>query len=415
MDKWLDNPWFLKALALLLAFLLFLSVSSTDPGKPGDVNVPSDENSETIADVPVKSYYDTENLVVSGVPKTVDITIEGPKNIVQQARALRDFEVFVDLTKEGMGNHQVQLQIKDISEKLEVTIDPSYITVSIQERVTKEYKVNADYNTSMIQDGYIAGTASVEPSNVKITGAKNIIDTISYVKANVTLNDNLSENLTREAGVLVLDKDMNKLNVTVEPETVEVTIPVKPSSKDVPIDIITKGEPPEGVTIESITSNVKEATIMANPDVLKGVSKVRVEVDVSNVTEDTEVTLPVIISNGVVSVSPETAKLSIKVEKQEEKKVTNIPITIEGQSEDYEVEFLNPENGRSSVTVTGQAESVESLDESDFKFLIDVSGLEEGEHTVDIQSSAPKDVEWKPSIEQANISITKKEEETQAE
>jgi YbbR domain-containing protein len=140
-----------------------------------------------------------------------------------------------------------------------------------------------------------------------------------------------------------------------------------------------------------------------------------VEVDVSNVTEDTEVTLPVIISNGVVSVSPETAKLSIKVEKQEEKKVTNIPITIEGQSEDYEVEFLNPENGRSSVTVTGQAESVESLDESDFKFLIDVSGLEEGEHTVDIQSSAPKDVEWKPSIEQANISITKKEEETQAE
>lgn len=415
MDKWLDNPWFLKALALLLAFLLFLSVSSTGSDKPGDVNVPSDENSETIADVPVKSYYDTENLVVSGVPETVDITIEGPKNIVQQARALRDFEVFVDLTKEEMGNHQVQLQIKDISEKLEVTIEPSYVTVSIQERVTKEYKVNADYNTSMIQDGYIAGTPSVEPSNVKITGAKDIIDTISYVKANVALNDNLSENLTREAGVLVLDKDMNKLNVKVEPETVEVTIPVKSSSKKVPIDIISKGEPPEDVTIKSITSNVKEATIIANPDVLKNVGKVRVEVDVSNITEDTEVTLPVIISNGVVSVSPETAKLSIKVEKQEEKKVTNIPITIEGQSEDYEVEFLNPENGLSSVTVTGQAKSVADLDESDFQFLIDVAGLEEGEHTVDIQASATEDVDWKPEIEQANISITKKEEETQAE
>ncbi len=114
--------------------------------------------------------------------------------------------------------------------------------------------------------------------------------------------------MTQEASVLVLDKEMNKLDVIVEPETVKVTIPVKSSSKKVPIDIVRKGTPPNGVSIDSITADIKEVTIIADPEVLSEVDRVRVEVDVSKITEDTEITLPVIISNGIVKVSPETVK-----------------------------------------------------------------------------------------------------------
>jgi YbbR domain-containing protein len=48
MDKLMDNPWFIKMVALVLAILLFGSVPKNDPDKPGDVNVPSDEKVETI-------------------------------------------------------------------------------------------------------------------------------------------------------------------------------------------------------------------------------------------------------------------------------------------------------------------------------------------------------------------------------
>ncbi|MBM4765405.1 CdaR family protein [Bacillus sp. B15-48] len=409
MDKWLDNPWVLRGVALLLALLLFSSVPNTDPKRPGDVNVPSDSNVETIADVPVKSYYDTENLVVSGVPETVDLTIQGPRTIVQQTRALKDFEVYVDLTELEIGEHQIQINIRDISERLTVTIEPSNITVNIQERVTKEFSVEAEYNAAIIGDGYIAGTPSIKPKMVEITGAKDIIDQISFVKATVNIDKEIREMVTRDANVLVLDKDMNKLNVIVNPETVQVTIPVESSKKKVPIDIVPKGTPPSGVTIDSITSDVKEATIIANPDVLKNVDKVRVEVDVSNITEDTEVTLPVIISNGIVEVTPETAKLTIKVSRQEEVTISNIPIEVSGQTDEYEIQFVNPENGRTSIIASGQTEIVTALTSADFTIVVDVTGLEEGEHSLDIQVSSQRNISWRLADDKAELAIIKKE------
>ncbi|KKK36273.1 hypothetical protein WQ57_20160 [Mesobacillus campisalis] len=434
MDKWLDNPWFLKGVALLLAMLLFSTAPKIDPNKPGNVNVPSDEDSELLSGVPVKSYYDSENFVVSGIPETVDVTIQGPRNIVQQAKALRNFEVYVDLTNEEMGEHQVEIQIREISERLKVTIDPMYATVSIQEKVTKEFNVEAEYNSAIVENGYLAGAPVVKPGKVQITGAKDVVEKVSYVKATVNVDGQIRDDVTREAAVLVLDKEMNKLNVQVEPQLVQVTIPVRSSSKKVPLEIVQKGTLPEDVSIESITSDVEEATILAPPDVLERVDQVRVEVDVSSIEEDTELTLPVIISNGVIQVAPETAKVTIKVKRQEEESqeaggqevgsqeaenqeaetqeditVSNIPISVSGQNEEYEVTILDPDNGVGSLTVSGQNDRITSIEESDFQLLIDVSGLAEGEHSVDIEVSGPEDVEWRLAKEKASVSITKRD------
>ncbi|MGA9228436.1 MAG: CdaR family protein [Mesobacillus sp.] len=409
MDKLMDNPWFIKMVALVLAILLFGSVPKNDPDKPGDVNVPSDEKVETIEEVPVKSYYDTDTLVVTGVPETVTITLQGPKNLVQQAKALRNFEVFVDLTKADMGKQRVPITIRDISDRLTVTIKPGYANVSIQEKVTKEFKVEAEYSHNLVEEGYIAEKPTVNPSKVQITGAKDLVDRITYVKATVNANGKISDSITREAGVLVLDKDMNKLDVNVEPDTVEVTIPVKSSSKKVPIDIVRKGNPPEGVTIESITADTKEAEIIADPEILSEVKNVRVEVDLSEITDDTELTLPVIISNGVVKVSPETVKVSVTVTKESEKTISNIPIEIEGMNDEFEVDFLNPANGQTDITVTGPSNIVSPLAAGNFKILIDVSGLDEGEHEVDMKVTAPVNIIWKLAKEKANITVAKKE------
>jgi YbbR domain-containing protein len=192
----------------------------------------------------------------------------------------------------------------------------------------------------------------------------------------------------------------------------------------VPIDIVQKGTPPEGIDIESISLDVEEATILASPDVLDGVDRVRVEIDVSNIEEDTEVTLPVIISNGVVDVAPETAKLTVKVKRQEAEvqeaeeqdagaqediTVSDLPITVEGQNEDYEITILDPDSGVTSLTVLGDDESLSSLEQTDFQLLIDVSGLVEGEHSVDIQVSGPEEVEWRLAKEKASVSITKRD------
>ncbi|WP_226679370.1 CdaR family protein [Mesobacillus jeotgali] len=409
MDKWMDNPWFIKVVALVLAVLLFGSVPKNDPDKPGDVNVPSDEKVETVEDVPVKRVYDTDTLVVSGVPETVTVTLQGPKNLVQQAKTLRNFEVFVDLTEAELGNQRVPITIKDVSDRLTVTIEPGYANVSIQEKVTKEFRVEAEFSGNIVEEGYIAEKPEVKPNKVQITGAKDVVDKITFVKATVNSSGKISETITREASVLALDKDMNKLNVVVEPQVVEVTIPIKSSSKKVPIDIVRKGTPPSGVTIDSITLETKEAEIIADPGVLEEFDNVRVEVDVSKIDEDTEITLPVIIGEGIVKVSPETVKVVVKVTKASEKSISNVPIEIDGMGEDFEVNFLDPANGQTNLTVSGPSDIVSALSSDDFKILIDVSELDEGNHEVDMKVKAPQNITWKLAKEKANISVAKKD------
>jgi len=402
----MDNPWFIKILALVLAVLLYSSVPHTGK-KITDVNVPGEQSTATITNIPVNVYYDTENLVVSGIPSKVEITLKGPLTHIQSAKALKNFEVYVDLTKAKVGKQKVKLKVRNLSDKLTATVKPSSVNVSVQEKITKEFKVEAEYNTSQIEEGYSAGQPVVEPDNVKITGAKSIIDRITYVKAVLEEKNKLRESITEDADIQVLDKDLNKLNVKVEPDTVEITIPVKVNSKTVPINIVRNGTAPEGVTIESIDIDEKEATIFGSETVLDKTEKVRVEVDLSKITDNTTLTLPVIISNGITKVTPQTVEATVVVKKQEEKTISDVPVTIKGLPDEYEATINDPGNQMIDILVNGPATAVTRVKPKDFNVYIDLSDLEEGEHDVDIHVEGPPDLKMKPTKSSAKITINK--------
>jgi YbbR domain-containing protein len=406
IDKLIDNRWFIRIVALLLAFLLFFYVYD---GEDLAINVPQDQETETITDVPVKSYYDTENLVVSGVPSTVTIKLSGPRNLLQQAKTSRSFEVYVDLSEAEIGTQRVPIQIKDVSDRLTVEIEPEFANVSIQEKVTQEFKVEPEYNASQVADGYSAEQAVVKPNKVKITGAKDVIEKITYVKATIDLEDQIEETVTKEAKILVLDQDLNKLDVTLETDTVEVTIPVKASSKEVPIKIVEKGTPPNGVTIDSIDLAQTRATILANEDILEKTESVRVEVDVSSINDDTTLTLPVIISDGIVKVDPETIDVTVNVSKEEDITISNIPIKTTGLAADLILSYNDPAGGTVSITATGESSIIKSLKVSDFSVNLDLTDIGEGEHTLDLDVTGPTNVNWTLNQQKAKISITKRE------
>lgn len=407
IEKLIDSPWFIRILALVLALLLFENVYEAK--NETAVNVPQDQETVTIEDIPVKSYYDTDTLVVSGVPDTVSITLSGPKPSMQQARIQRGFEVYVDLTEADIGTQQVPIQIRDISDKLTVVINPETANVSVQEKVTEEFNVEAEFNNNLLSEGYISEKSVVQPNKVKITGAKDIIDKISYVKATLDVNNPVKETITRKADILVLDQELNKLNVVVEPAQVNVTIPVKAISKKVPIQIVQTGSSPNGVKIESVTLDQQEATIIGNEEALRNVESVRVELDLSKIEKDSSLTLPIIISKGIVEVNPETVKLTIDVSETENKTLSNLPIKAEGLPEQYNVVFREPENGVTSLTIFGLSDQIEQVDPSDFTVSINVSNLQEGDHDVALSVSGPEELVWQLERETVAISIAQKE------
>lgn len=429
----IGKNWFTKVLSLAFALLLFSYVY--DPNESStDVNVPSDSETAILEDIPVTAYYDTENVVVTGIPKTVTVTLKGPTVHIQQAKLKKDFEVYVNLANAELGSKTVPLQIKDLSEKIKATIDPETIKVTLKEKVTEEFTVEAEYSSSSIEDGYAAGTAIVEPKTVKVTGAKDDIEKIAYVKANVNLDGNINESVSQQAKVSVLDSSLNKLNVQVEPETVQVNIPVKRTSKTVPINIVEQGTPPENITIDSITLDKKEATISAPEDILKEVESTRVEVDLSEIEKDEELTLPVIISNGVTAVDPELVKVTVKVtvteeqqdadeeeqenqdseeaaaaEKIDTKTVSSVPITVQGLNSNLEATIENPKSSSTSLRISGEENRIRDLSASDFNLYLDLTGMDDGKHEVPITVDGPEDIDWELAIDTASVSITNKE------
>ncbi|MFJ7734135.1 YbbR-like domain-containing protein [Lysinibacillus sp. NPDC097231] len=319
MDKMMDSPWVLRIIALFLACLLFFSVR-TELSSPNKTI--TSEQTEVIRDVPVDVYYDNENLIVTGLPKTVDVTIKGPMTLVLQAKASKDFSVFVDLSNLLIGKHNVKLQYENISEKLQVTLDPAMVNVNIEEKVTQEFRVDPEMNNRLIEEGYILKGMSANPATVYVTGAKSAIESISYVKATVTGEPGLKGPFSQVAAVKVLDRDLNKLDVTIEPENVKVQVDIAEYSKDLPIALKELGNALNGITINQLTINPTMVKVYGRKSIIDGLTEIPVEVDLSKITESKTYEFDVKLPEGVTKISEPKIKVKADITKVEQENTT---------------------------------------------------------------------------------------------
>ncbi|KKB39889.1 CdaR family protein [Bacillus thermotolerans] len=314
MDKFVDSAWFVRIVALLLALLLYISVNFADLQLNKKASESAQENSEVITDVPVQAYYDTENLFVSGLPETVEVELEGPNSIIESEKRLQDFELFVDLTNVSIGKHRVPIKYTGFSDKLNVTVQPETVEVLVEERVSDYYTVSPEFDSSMLAEGYQTEEVSVDPRRVQVTGSKTALSKIVYVKATFNVEEKVSQETAGTAKVQVLDKDLNKLDVKVEPETVQVSISVKNPSKKVALNLTPTGSPPAGVTVTSVSTDTEEITVYGKESVIKEIEELNIPVDVSSVEKNTTLNVPIEISEGLNFVSPQTVKVKVTVE-----------------------------------------------------------------------------------------------------
>ncbi len=287
--------------------LLFLTIKSDEE----NLNAATNGNkTDIIRDVPVEVYYDDDNLVVTGVPETVDITIEGPTSDVQTAKQLQDFTVFVDLRSMNMGERNVMLQVENVSDRLNVTLDPSYIEVNIEEKITRELVVEPEFNNRLLAENFVVSTMKSDPQRVQITGAKSVIESISFVKATVSGDQGIDKTFSQEASVKVLDKDLSKLNVAIEPEQVNVTIEIEEYSKEVPVTLKQTGKPKEGVTINDLKPSFGNVRVYGERAAIDDLSGIVVDVDVSKLEKSKQLSVKIPLPKGV----SKTSESQIEVE-----------------------------------------------------------------------------------------------------
>ncbi|MEK5036685.1 CdaR family protein [Sporosarcina sp. FSL K6-3457] len=426
MDKLMDTPWFLRLTALFLAIVMFVSVNKAEEDNAvGDAQ-------DVIRDIPVDVFYDNENLVVTGVPEKVDMAIDGPRNMVQSTKLLKDFTLKVDLRDLPLGRHIVEIKSENISEKLRVRIDPATVEVVIEEKITQTFRVDPELNERLLAEDFHVDRIDVVPKTIEVTGAKSVIESISFVKASVTGEKGINKSFEQQAGVRVLDRDLTKLNVTIVPEQVTVKVEVTEYNKEVPLVLRSRGVPSTGVSVDTITAEEKMIRLSGPRKVLDLIQEFNIDVDVSEVqgqgTLDVELKKPKGVTHmsldkievkieATVSESETDSDTDIEVEEAapdvpadgEEvatKEFYDIPITVKGLDKKFVSSFVKPEAGLVALTVTAKQNVIDELEKSDFTVYIDATEtIAEGEKILLVSVEGPPDVNWKLSDDEVTMHI----------
>lgn len=412
MDKLMDNHWFLRGIALLLALMLYM-VINLDKQPKGTTTLPIGDAVETIQDVKVEAYYDQDKYVVTGLPQNVDITLEGSNTSILQTKMKKQFEVFTNLHGYESGTYEVGLQYNGISDSLKVKLQPAKVRVTIEPKKTKAFPVEVGYlNKNQMKTGYIAEKAAAKPSFIEIAGTETQLEQVGAVRAYIDLKG-VNETFTKEAKVVIYDKSGNTLNLQANPSVVNVTVPVATPEKTFPIKVTQKGELQKGLTLKNITMEPTEIKVYGPKEVLDSIEALEdIVVDLSEITDTVTFEADVAVPKGAIRIAPAKVKITVQVDKQEQEQkqrtLDDIPIKITGLEEAYELNFLDPSTGKMSVDIMGESESIEKLDPSEVQISVNIEKLEPGTHDVAVQISGPNNITFELKQKSAKVEVVDK-------
>jgi len=403
MDSWFNNKWFVRAVSLAFAILMYvfvnIEVTTTDSRIPGE-----SDRVEVLDDVPVDIRIDEDKYVVSGVPEFVTVSLEGPQSILTPKAKQRNFDIFVDLEDLGEGEHTVDLEYDKIPDKLSVYIEPKTIDVYIEERATEEFMITADFiNEDELPEGYELSTPEIEPETISITSSRSVIEQIAMVKVFVDVAGLTEPIDNREVPVNVYDNQGNVLNVRAEPENVNVSVDVNNPSKTVSVNVSTTGDLPDGYDLTSISTEVEEVEVFASTEQLEEIDDISTEdIDLSSIRETGSIDVNLDVPDDV-AVDQETIEVNVDIEQTKE--IEDIPIDTENAGQNQDISFIEPDEPSLDIKVTGNEEDVRELTKDDFRAYIDVNNLDTGEHQVPVSIEGPENVEYSVETEEVTIEI----------
>ncbi|WP_332699053.1 CdaR family protein [Halalkalibacter lacteus] len=412
MDKLFNSHWFVKIISFFIALMLFTMVNidnmTTQPGVLPAIT----SASYTLEDVELTVLYDEENYEVTDKTEHVQVNLKGPQSSLTLFQLTRpSYEVFVDVRERGEGVHTLSVQHRNFPSDLSVSIVPQYARVELQEKQTVSFPVQVDIiNSGEVEEGYSVGTPIVTPINVDVTAARSLVADVSVAKAYVDVAG-ADKTIEETAPVKLYDEDGNELALSMEPQVVDVKLPITSPNRSVPTKVTRTGELPEEVSINEVQIEPEEVTIYGPTDIIDRMNVVEVgELDLSELTESQTFEMTIPVPPGVERVSPEEVTVTVTISTEETKEFTDIPVDIIGGREGEGVTYNGSETRVVTITARGSEESLEKLTLSDIQVFVDVSDLSTGEYEVEVQINGPPNISFSSVENTIPIEITSRSE-----
>lgn len=393
----LTANWGLKIASLLFAALLWFLVTN--------INDPVD--SVRFSNIPVtlrntSSVTDDNKVyeVLEGTDTISTVTVYAPRSIVDSLNrdnivAVADF----DETVESDGEYSVAIQLstnKYSNQVQSISATNDTVRLNIEERASKTLAISAT-TTGALTEGYIIGDVVTDQNQIRITGAKSVVESVVSASVNVEVTG-YTTNIGTNAEIHLYNaegEEIPKDNIKLSSSAVGVSVTIL-GTKRVPVNYVIAGIPADGYMSTGVVEAEPESVLLAGrASALNSIDEISVadsSLDVTGLKEDLTVTidlsgyLPNNVSfgdedfNGIATVVAHIEPTS--------EATFNVPyeqITLENIPEGYEAEIESADDDRFEITLKGLKTTISSVKATDVSGIVDVASLiEDASETDDL-------------------------------
>ncbi len=363
--------WMLVSLAL--AFVVWMiAVSQSDPFETWRIST-----------VPIHATPDAGLIITnaSEVPTNASVQVRAQRS-VHQLFSIDDVNLVADLTGLGPGEHVVPLEAHFSRPASVVSVLPRQVTVDleVEEAQLKPVSLNITAQPPLV---YSVGTAEFDVLQVEVSGPESKVAQVTAVQVPVSL-DGLRTTYEGDVRPIPVDADGNTVTgVTLDPQTVHVTIPVEARSdvREVRVQPNIVGELAEGyVLTAAFDYNPKTVVVKGPAGVLANLPGTffTAPITLSDKTSSFEVTVPVELPDSRLTVvTGRTVTVTVGIDTQTiTRQFDHIPVEFIGSKTELAYHSATMEV---TVLVTGPQPLLNQLSENDLSVLVDVSGLAAGD------------------------------------
>lgn len=389
--KRLTNNMGLKLLSVLISVVLWLvvvNIADPDATKTFSVpvNIQNKEVIEQMGKVP-DVVGDTDIAVFS---------ISGPRSYVEEMDA-DDFTVTADLS-------QVDLTEEDETKLVRIEVTPKkyekYITIhqkTVNMQITLEELAEKNFVISPVTtgtpaDGCAIGEVEVTPNLLAVSGPESIVSKISKVTATINV-DGISGDVTDNVVPVLYDEEGNVISSELL-ETNQATVNIKANilgTKSLTIQCDVIGEPEEGYEYTGLEYAPQTITVKGEAQILNTMNVITIPgevIDITGATGNVENTIDIngYLPDGVSLVDDEVNQIAIKaLIIPKASKIFNLPtenINIDGLPDNYELTYSAT---AVPINIRASQDEIDGFNVSNIQASIDVSELEPGTHTVQLE------------------------------
>lgn len=426
LEKALSKKSGVIILSLIFAVIIFFIVDRQN-------TTLLEKNAEVIYNRPLSATYNDEEYVIEGLPETVDITLIGTKANLYLAKQLPTQDVTVDLSDLKPGVHKVNLRYKQSITSVEYKLDPSVVTVVVSPKqsetrnitydIVNINKLDSKLSINNIELLYPEDNTSTDESKkeetdkvveeVIIKGTSDDLKKVSTIKALVNVKNmvdpKVGSNTLNDVPLAAYDEDGNIIDIEIVPSKIRANIEIESPSKDVPIEVETKGSVVFGKAIKNINTSIQKVTIYGDSATLENTNSIKVSVDVNNLKSNKDYTLTIKKPTGIREISEKTVNVKIELDDEATTEISGVRLSYTNLDPNYTAQITEENKTTISVILKGVESVITNIDSTEIEAYVDLEGLGVGEHKVKIKIKGNDSrVTYDPKVTDVIIKIAQK-------